>query len=122
MNSKTGLNENPRKRKSEDDDGEDETPAKKATLTQKKKTPPKKSLAHRDILNLLDDNNDDDKEEDVNERNSDEETEISFKTDTTATTSRSLNSSVPDLSVPKKPITAEAWITKLKGQVRRSTL
>ena len=125
VNSKTGLNENPRKRKSEDDDEEDQTPAKKAILTQlksKKKTPPKKSLAHRDILNLLDDNNDDDKEEDVNERNSDEETEISFKTDTTATSNRSLNSSVPDLSVPKKPITAEAWITKLKGQVRRSTL
>ena len=125
VNSKTGLNENPRKRKSEDDDEEDQTPAKKAILTQlksKKKTPPKKSLAHRDILNLLDDNNDDDKEEDVDERNSDEETEISFKTDTTATSNRSLNSSVPDLSVPKKPITAEAWITKLKGQVRRSTL
>ena len=119
---KTGLNKNQRKRKSEDDDEEDQTPAKKATLTQlksKKKSPPKKSLAHRDILNLLDDNNDDDKEEDVDERNSDEETEISFKTDTTA--NNSLNSSVPDLSVPKKPITAEAWITKLKGQVRRST-
>ena len=97
LNSKSNVGENPRKRKSEDDDSEDPTPAKKATqrLAQKsKKTPPKKSLAHRDILNLLDDFNGDDKEE---EKNSDEETEVSFKTDTSATTSKSWISSVPGM-------------------------
>ena len=85
------------KQKSEDDDSEDPTPAKKATqqlLQKSKKTPPKKSLAHRDILNLLDDFNADDKEE---EKNSDEETEVSFKTDTSATTSKSWISSVPGM-------------------------
>ena len=97
LNSKANVGENPRKRKSEDDDSEDPTPAKKATqqlLQKSKKTPPKKSLAHRDILNLLDDFNGDDKEE---EKNSDEETEVSFKTDTSATTSKSWISSVPGM-------------------------
>ena len=97
QNSKANIGENPRKRKSEDDDSEDPTPAKKATqqlLQKSKKTPPKKSLAHRDILNLLDDFNDDDKDED---KNSDEETEVSFKTDTSVTTSKSWISSVPGM-------------------------
>ena len=157
LNSKANVGENPRKRKSEDDDSEDPTPAKKATqqlLQKSKKTPPKKSLAHRDILNLLDDFNGDDKEE---EKNSDEETEVSFKTDTSATTSKSWISSVPgmkfiavpapflnsvkqsfltfveminvgvgdrhqspssDLSVPRKKVTAEAYITRIKSQVK----
>ena len=103
LNSKANLSENPRKRKSEDDDSEDPTPAKKASsqpALKSKKTPPKKSLAHRDILNLLDDFNDDDKEE--GGKNSDEETEVSFKTDTSATTSRSWMTSVPGRKPPFK--------------------
>ena len=103
LNSKANLSENPRKRKSEDDDTEDPTPAKKASsqpALKSKKTPPKKSLAHRDILNLLDDYNDDDKDE--GGKNSDEETEVSFKTDTSATTSRSWMTSVPGRKPPFK--------------------